>query len=700
MMASSHPSSRTPDWPWWIALFAAVTLLWCVAYNRWTLEAWMTPVSYDGDSLGEMAAAKAFAFDKVHAILPKYPASLGAPFVANWNDYPIVEEGIFAWYGLFVRLFGVFAGSNLTLLSAHLLAAGSFYFVCHHLRYAKAISFVLGILFSMSGYAFARGLWHLVLTFYWNVPLGFLVVWWCLTGQAHSNKKKRIFSIVVSVLFGIQYIYYTGMYAQFLALAALVSWLRRNDKAQVLFPVVLLGVVALTFGLMNVDTFCYRFANGPNPAALARLYSALELYALRPVELLLPMSHRLTALQEWTNRAYYSQTMFQGGENNSPYLGMVALAALAGLVASSLRAIAPGDGARLPVHAWGVAWILVYSVIGGLNGIIGSFGFILFRGTNRYSVVILTLSLLFLARQLSPFVRRRPIVGGACAGAILVLGLWDQLPAVPNPSAIAQLHQKIAGDGQIARSLEKRLPKQAMIFQLPVVGYPEVGPLLGMQDYEHFRPYLQSRSLRFSYGSHKGRTRERWQSELMQLGVSNAVSQLEKFGFAALLINRKGYPDNAVSMLAELRSAGRTDILCESEDLVAIALEPVPDPLLPPDFDKNWYGLEGTLTDNWRWSSGDAKLIIYNNQSTPRNIHVAFSLGTLRARTVEVFSGANKLYAATLDPAQRPPRADIDMFLQPGTNVLYFRSDQSAEPPGNGDSRNIAFAIRNFEYRN
>lgn len=700
MTASSYHSSGTPAWPWWIVLFAAVTLLWCTAYNRWTLEAWTTPVSYDGDSLGEMAAAKAFAFDKVHPILPKYPASLGAPFVANWNDYPIVEEGIFSWYGLFVRLFGVFTGSNLTLLSAHLLAAGSFYFVCRHLRYAKAISFVLAVLFSMSGYAFARSLWHLVLTFYWNVPLGFLAVWWCVTGQAHSDKRKRIFCIVISVLFGIQYIYYTGMYALFLGFAALVCWFRRNAKAQVLFPMFLLGVVAVTFGLMNVDTFCYRFANGPNPAALDRSYSDLELYALRPVELLLPQFHRLTALQEWANRVYYSRTMFRAGENNCPYLGLVAIAALAALGASALRAIARGDCARVPVHAWGVALILAYSVIGGLNGIIGSLGFIFFRGTNRYSVVILTLALLFLARQLSPFVRRRPVVGAACAGAIFILGLWDQLPGAPDSAGIAQVHQRIASDGQISRSLEKRLPKQAMIFELPSVGYPEVGPLVRMQDYEHFRPYLQARSLRFSYGSHKGRTRERWQDELMQFGVSNAISELEKFGFAAILINRKGYPDDAVSLLAELRSAGRANILCESEDLIAIALEPAPTPWLPPEFDKNWYGREGTLTENWRWSSGDAKLIVYNNDSAPRQVHLTFSVGTLRARTLEVFAGANKLYAAALDPGRLPPPAAIDMALRPGKNELYFRTDQPAEVPGNGDARKVAFAIRNFAFGN
>src|SRR5205823_7967622 len=124
------------EWLWWIGLLTLVTLLWCMAYNRWMGEAWKTPVSYTGDSWGQMAVAKALATGDMLPVLPKYPVSLGAPFVASWNDYPITEEGIFTWYGLIVWLFGVFAGSNLTLLSAHLLAAAGFYFVCRHLSYA------------------------------------------------------------------------------------------------------------------------------------------------------------------------------------------------------------------------------------------------------------------------------------------------------------------------------------------------------------------------------------------------------------------------------------------------------------------------------------------------------------------------------------------------------------------------------------
>ena len=59
-------------------------------------------------------------------------------------------------------------------------------------------------------------------------------------------------------------------------------------------------------------------------------------------------------------------------------------------------------------------------------------------------------------------------------------------------------------------SISWRLPPGAMVFQLPVMAFPEVAPAHNLGDYEHFRPYLATRALRFSYGMLKGRSRHRW----------------------------------------------------------------------------------------------------------------------------------------------------------------------------------------------
>jgi hypothetical protein len=534
------------------------------------------------------------------------------------------------------------------------------------------------------------------LTFYWHVPLGLLVVWWCIATDASADKRKRILCIVASVLHGIQYVYYTGMFLQLLVLAALVCLIRGRPRRQILFPLILTGVVMATFVVMNIDTFYYRIVNGPNPDAIVRNYTGLEVYALRPVELLLPAVHRLQALQAWTTRVYYSQTMFQAGENNSPYLGAVAICALGLLGWTCLRAIARGNSNKIPAHAWTVGWILAFSVVGGLNGLLGTFGVIFFRGTNRYSIVILALALLFLAREVTRLARQWRYASACAAIPLLLIGLWDQMPRSPAADEIHQVHQEIVADGRITSALESKLPPRAMIFELPVAGYPEVGPIGGMLDYEHFRPYLQSRSLRFSYGSQKGRTRERWQGEVMQFGAASGVGLLEQYGFSAVLINRKAYPDRAVSLLADLRSAGRSEMLCESDDFIGIALDPVEHPILPPEFDRNWYILEGSASANWRWSMGDAKLILHNGGSAPEKVRVSFLAGSLQARQLDIYAGGQKIFGAPLDPARPEEPVELTLSLRPGRNEITFRSDKPGALPSNGDPRPLAFSVRNF----
>jgi hypothetical protein len=689
--------ATTPEWLWWLALLSLTTLLWCAVYNRWSVQAWTTPVVYAGDTWASMATAKALATGDTLPILPKFPRSFGAPFVANWNDYPSIEEGIFVWYAVFIWLFGVFAGSNLALLSAHLLAAVSFYFVSRTLRYQRVISFALAILFAMSPYAFTRNLGHLVLTFYWHVPLGLLVAWWCLTGQANATTRNRVFCMVVCVLHGIQYMYYTGIFCQFLLVAAFVGFLRREKPSQIFFPLLLIGVVFATFLVMSADTLYYRFAHGPNPAALVRTYAGLEVYALRPVELFLPAFHRIAWLQRWTNNNYYSQTMFQRGENDSPYLGMVAIAALIWIVWVSVRAVANRRAADLPPHAWGIGWIFAFSVIGGLNGMIGVFGLVFFRGTNRYSLVIAAIALLFLGRELSRRARSWPL-WAVCAGAagLLFFGLADQVARLTRSAEIRQVRKVVLSDAGLVAALESKLAPDSMIFQLPVADYPEIGPIERMIDYEHMRPYLHSHSLRFSYGSQKGRTREAWQHEVMALGAATAVAQLEHYGFAAVLINRNGYADGATSVLAEFQKAGRSEILSQSDDFVSIALHPVAHPTLPPEFDRSWYGFEGNVADHWRWSMGDAGVILHCAPGDSRTVQLAFNLGSMAPQRVEIYRGTEKLYSTALDPGQPPVAVHLTVALAQGRNELSFRTDRPAQLPGNGDPRKLAFNIRNF----
>jgi hypothetical protein len=699
--AESPPSRLTNQWrsfDWWFLglLCCLVIVICCAAYSRWTPEAWRTPVIYGSDGWAEMATAKAFASDGVRPIAPKSPASLGAPFRATWDDHITVEEPMFAWHGLLVRLFGVFLGSNLALLTAHVLAVAGFYAAARTLGAHATFAGGCAVLFSASPFAFVRSLEHLVLTYYWHIPLGLLVVWWCLD-RGPWGPRRILSAFAIAVIHGCQNPYYTNIFVQLLGLAAVVALIRRRPVKQIVLPIFIATAAMAAFAVMNIDTLIYWFSHGPNPLATVRSYAGVELYALKPLELLLPIVHRLHWAEEWTRNSYFSQAMFLG-ERGSAYLGIIAIVSLCWIGWETVKGISC-RGAMIPRYFWVVLWIILYAVVGGGNGLVASFGLVLFRASNRYSIIIMAAALLFLAVELTGrTVAWRRLFRLGTALFILTVGLWDQVLIKKGHPSVSKIREIILADKTLVEQVEVSLPQGAMVFQLPVMDYPESPALEEMQDYEHFRPYLHSRFLRYSYGSDKGRARERWQREAVQLSPAALVPILERYGFSAVLLNKRGYPQGGAAMLKELRSAGAGRTIAESVDFVCLSLTPWAHPTLPPEFDWHWYGLEGTLQgDNWRWTEGNASVILHRGDRGPANVHVKFQLAVIGPRHVVIRKQAAELYNAFFAPGDPAVMIDLQVSLSNEATELRFETDRPGELPGSADARRLSFNVRNFE---
>jgi phosphoglycerol transferase len=603
------------------------------------------------------------------------------------------------WLAVLTRIFGLFPGANAGLLAAHLLAAASLLLVCRWLRYDLFFSVAAALLFAFSRFSFVREFSHITVNYYWHVPLGLLVIYWCLQPEPLTAHPRRLWaSIGIAVLHGIQSPYYAGLFGQFLLCTSLVLLLGRAGWYRIGRPLLLAAVVVATFVFVNLDTLTFRLQHGANRIAVARSLVEVEMYALKPIELLLPVGHRIPQFASWATNAYFNRAYVQG-EIGSPYLGIIGIFALLMLIWSTARALALQQSASVPRHFWGVLWIVAFSVIGGLNSLLGAAGLLLFRSSNRYSIVLLALLLLFFVRQLSAWARRWHLAPKrALAGAIVVVGLLDQMPPQQPPERIAAIRAMIETDMQFTNTLEQQLPAGAMIFELPIMDFPEAGPTGSLVDYEHFRPYFFSRGLRYSYGSNKGRPRERWQREAEQLGVPQFVKLVEQYGFASVLIARKGYADRGAALQQSLAAAGRERVLAASPDLVAIELQPSQRPHLPPEFSPSFHPLEGDATLNRRWSGGNARIVLHNPASEPRMIRVRFSLETNEPRHLQFESAREPLYTARLDPAQPPPEVDLALTLQPGRNELAFKTDVRGKPPLSGSNRRRrAFALVNFQ---
>jgi hypothetical protein len=201
----------------------------------------------------------------------------------------------------------------------------------------------------------------------------------------------------------------------------------------------------------------------------------------------------------------------------------------------------------------------------------------LFRATTRYSIVILALSLMFLVRTISRLSGNRPLLARVGALGVAVLALWDQLPPRVSEAAIRQVAQAVEADRVFTERIEQRLPPGAMVFQLPIVEFPE-SLIPGISSYDHFRPYLFSKRLRFSHGSVKGRRKDDWQLYLRRVGLPEFLETVERIGFSAVYVNREGYRDGGAKLIQAFEDLGRREIIENSTgDLFCVFLKPRPE---------------------------------------------------------------------------------------------------------------------------
>ncbi|MDD5268403.1 MAG: hypothetical protein PHO08_14955 [Methylococcales bacterium] len=687
---------RRERWLSGIFLCIVIFLVWCWVYSRTSLLAWRTPLSYGWDAWLDLGFAKAYMDGDIFPVAYKWVAHLNAPFSANWNDYPLTEEFIFASMGWLGKEVGVFAAANLMVLLAHLLAGLSFWYVGRELNYRPAFVFAGAILFAFSHYIFARNLQHIVLAYYWPVPLMLMVSWWAYSSVAIQIKSRKwLIAVMVAVISGTFNPYYTGMFLQFLGFAVLLH-LARKQNHLISFPLLLFGMAITGFLIMNGDTLSYSWLHGENPLAVIRNLGSLENYALKIPELIFPPAyHRWHTWALYGQSHYFLDTMIKG-EMGSPYLGIVGLIGLTWLMGAALYRLLQGRLQLIPVHAWQVLWILLYSLVGGINLLLGTFGFMLFRGTNRFSIVILAIALLFLVRQLSRKCSGKWVLPLACG--ITVIGLWDQLPPKVPAVQIQQTSGFVQSDRSFATELEAKIPLSSMVFQLPVADFPEIPPINKMGDYEHLRPYLFTQHLRYSYGTNKGRGDADWQIELSKLAPADMATKLEAYGFGAVMINRKGFEDKGIRLINELVNSNRP-VIEDNGELIAIRLNPSAVPVLPkspPAYSIGWSGNEG----NQRWAvSKRAEITLWNNGNNPTAATIEFSLMTLKPRNIRIGVNNEILQNSSLGTSSSEVHFNLtSVILLPGQNSLFIETDVPPELPGNGDLRKISFGIKGFQY--
>jgi len=82
-----------------------------------------------------------------------------------------------------------------------------------------------------------------------------------------------------------------------------------------------------------------------------------------------------------------------------------------------------------------------------------------------------------------------------------------------------------------------------------------------MDDYSHFRAYLHSKDLRWSYGTIKGRQGDRWQRMVANMPVDDMLKALSQAGFGGIYIDTYGFEDGGTKLISEVKEALKTEPL-------------------------------------------------------------------------------------------------------------------------------------------
>ncbi|HSD29731.1 MAG TPA: hypothetical protein VLL75_20675, partial [Vicinamibacteria bacterium] len=671
-------------------------------YGRTTVEAWRAPIAYRGDTLAVLAQLKVARLGYITPLRVEPIRELNAPFEGNWNDYPRPNKATFWVLGLVTRPFGLVVAANLLLLLAHLLAAASFHLVARHLRASRVWAAAGALVFSFFHFAFVRqlDLGHLMLGLYWHIPL-------CVLATAWSHRRAGLplgasrfwWGGAIAIVSALQSVYYAFLFAQFLVLAAVGQALRKSGWRKVTGPLALAAAILALVATDTVNVALHRAEHGPNPSALQRSVQELETYALRPIGLLVPPPGRGLARghSPWSGGSPGSSAT----ENDSTYLGLAGAFALAWLSLRALRAVLEGESSFPSSTLRAVGWILLYSVVGGLNTALGLLGFVFLRASSRYSIWILTLVLLFLVGRLSrASLASRRGLGVLAALGLTALSLADQVPRFVSAPEIEAVTRQVASDRSFIGAVEASLPPGAMVFMMPVMDYPEVPPVRGVATYDHFRPFLHSSSLRFDYGSDKGRPRESWRHRVGRMSPPQVVAELERLGFAGIIVNRRGYEDGAARLLRGLAQAGRAAVTeSATRGLSFVRLNPAHAPQrpgVPLLFGRGWCEEGAPESPEGTWSTGEAEWIVTNEAARPVALKVSFDLVAVAPRQVTIRRGATVL--ASWRVSRGLAVCGLRIPVPPGETRLTLSTDRPPDPPeDDGCARLVAFRVSNLE---
>jgi hypothetical protein len=306
----------------------------------------------------------------------------------------------------------------------------------------------------------------------------------------------------------------------------------------------------------------YTMANGANEAAIDRSgFDQAELYGLKIAQLFMPVNgHGI--YDEYID--IYNSTAYLVNENSTAYLGILGMIGFIVLMVCLFTKREGVVAKRLAYLSELNITLVLLGTIGGLGAMFAFFVSPMLRGYNRISIFIEYADILAMAVLLDALVvkirykykakeKKRSRVALVCGiyavfGLVCVFSIWEGCPNLATPD-YATIKAEYTSDADFVKSIEDSVEAGAMIYQLPYHKYPEEGPVNDMWDYDLYVGFVHSDTLKWSYGSIKGRDEDAWNEAVSEMDYASMVSYLKEQGFAGIYIDRRAYTSDEITAL-------------------------------------------------------------------------------------------------------------------------------------------------------
>jgi phosphoglycerol transferase len=711
MMKSILNNNRIKEASQYIAAAALCVLMLCLFFKIWHADL-RVPFYYIGDSLFYAMSTKGLIENGWYWQNP----AIGAPGILQMYEFPTFDNGVVVVM-LLISMFtsNPFLVMNLYyLLSFPLITIASLYVLRKFgLSYVPAL--FGSLLYAFLPFHFLRNQHHLVLNAYYVVPFGIMVTLWLAREELRPRTKKFIASVLICIVLGSSGVYYPFFFCFLLLVGGALGTLRVHKLRPAVMAVIFTALTTATVIINLSPALYYQYKNG-HAGAMQRVPREAETYGLKISQLLLPITvHRVNALDRF-KRVHNANSMVS--ENDSTSLGLIgSIGFLALIIQLVLRKelVAGARGLLQDLSAFNLLSVLL-TTIGGFGLLFSLYISSAIRCYNRISVYIAFFCFMTIGIFLDTIYRRlrkgRNIFYAVLAVA-LVIGFLDQTSLWYVPS-YASNKVDFVSDEQFVKQIESSVPAGSMIFQLPYVQFPETPPFNKMVDYDHFRGYVHSKNLRWSYGSIKNRDVDRAQQGVASLPPEELVQNLVFAGFNGLYIDRFGYEDNAAALEAELTNIVKAKPLTSqngrllffnlgnygrslreqySESEWETKKEFSFHPILI-DWKGGFSDLETGPVKTWRWCSSQGELRIKNTARLPRTIKLEMAFATGYPELDEFIISGLISEQRRVNNVSSPFSATVT--VPPGESIIVFRSAaRRIDEPR--DPRYLVFRIENFK---